>query len=488
MVSNSKIKIFKDPVHGYIEIPSDICTNFIDTPIFQRLKHIRQTNMIGLYPAANHNRFIHSLGVFHLGKIAFNWLLNNIKTKISEADYKYLSKLKKSFLITCLMHDCGHSPFSHSLEAQYDKKENTVYSKLNPLILRVVNNKRFEEDFRECNPAAHEKVTVIVLIKYFKKQLDEYNVDPVLAARMILGCKYHCVKNVKEKLKNCLIELLNSRSIDVDKLDYILRDTWSSGVSNQNIDVARLLFSLTISTDKKTPFELAFKKSSLSVIKSVVDGRNYLYKWAYGHHEVVYEQELLENALDEVAKLLYKTKPEEFNSRVFSVDSFFQHIELKDKTSLYLVTDGDLIYLLKKHIKELPSAKRLFFRNHHKILWKTYEEFDDIFDHIENADRKIIEKKAKSNLYRDMNTLLRARLTKNDVLVLNVKPKISEIEENQVLIEIDKNKCLPFYDVFKKETKKPKDPISFFYIYYPPRITINKSNRDKIFKTLRSYK
>ena len=61
-------KLFKDPVHGYIPIPIHICENLVDTPIFQRLRNIEQTSIRPLFPGAHHDRFIHSLGVYHLGR------------------------------------------------------------------------------------------------------------------------------------------------------------------------------------------------------------------------------------------------------------------------------------------------------------------------------------------------------------------------------------------------------------------------------------
>ena len=69
-----KDKLFRDSVHGYISVPAAICADYIDTPIFQRLRYIEQTSMRVLYPSAHHDRFIHSLGVYHLGKMAFSHL------------------------------------------------------------------------------------------------------------------------------------------------------------------------------------------------------------------------------------------------------------------------------------------------------------------------------------------------------------------------------------------------------------------------------
>lgn len=75
-------KLIRDTIHGYIEIPEIIINELIDTPVFQRLRQIEQTSMRTLYPSAHHDRFVHSLGVYHLGKLAFLGLTHNILKKI----------------------------------------------------------------------------------------------------------------------------------------------------------------------------------------------------------------------------------------------------------------------------------------------------------------------------------------------------------------------------------------------------------------------
>lgn len=76
-MDDTKQKIFRDPVHGYISVPKDFCHAFIDTPIFQRLKNIEQTSMRPLYPSAHHDRFVHSLGVYYLASRAFHHIKKN---------------------------------------------------------------------------------------------------------------------------------------------------------------------------------------------------------------------------------------------------------------------------------------------------------------------------------------------------------------------------------------------------------------------------
>lgn len=109
-------KVFRDSVHGYISIPEEWCRRLVDTPIFQRLRHIEQTSMRCLYPSARHDRFVHSLGVYHLGQKDFEHLCRNARDLIKELELSpgELDRLRASFLAACLLHDCAHAPFRAS--------------------------------------------------------------------------------------------------------------------------------------------------------------------------------------------------------------------------------------------------------------------------------------------------------------------------------------------------------------------------------------
>lgn len=287
-----KTKKFRDTIHGYIEIPEVIVSNIIDTELFQRLRHIEQTSMRPLYPAARHDRFIHSLGVYWLGKQAFLNFRKNATKELEKInlpiDRLWWDKQEVLFSLGCLLHDCAHAPFSHTLEALYELRkidlsqdQKDMYG-LDHNITRIPeldfhlisvcssSDSNFAHDFMNTPipkvetkglGAAHEKMSSYCVMKYYREAIekimqelvrDENNnpvtlesEDFVFIVRMIIGCVY-TERNNTNTLKNCIISMLNSSSIDVDGLDYIVRDAYMSGIDNFSIDYQRLLSSFTI--------------------------------------------------------------------------------------------------------------------------------------------------------------------------------------------------------------------------------------------------
>lgn len=266
-----RTKVFKDNVHGYIEIPLDYVELFVDTEIFQRLRGIEQTGMRTLFPSARHDRFIHSLGTFYLGHKAQLCFQRNVKARYnndtnSVNHYNVFKNESKSiafwencrvlFEIACLLHDCGHAPFSHTLEFHYDK-ESLVgpIATLKDKLKEYIGTKGFLSDFKGQG-SPHERMSALIvctefqnqinglLTKYGLLQIDDENAIEFIV-RMIIGCKFEN-ETKPNQIRNCFIELLNSKSIDVDSLDYIIRDSKLSGIDNMNIDVDRLLGSLTL--------------------------------------------------------------------------------------------------------------------------------------------------------------------------------------------------------------------------------------------------
>ena len=132
-------KKIRDPIYDYIEIEDEFL-NIIDSVYFQRLRNIIQTSYTTVYPSALHNRFTHSLGVFWLGKLAFNFLIKNSENAVEGFTEKEILDTKKTFMMACLCHDLGHSPFSHTGEVFYD------VAKMNEMLSKIVTNKSYKID------------------------------------------------------------------------------------------------------------------------------------------------------------------------------------------------------------------------------------------------------------------------------------------------------------------------------------------------------
>lgn len=285
-------KVFKDSVHGYINVPQCFVEHLIDTEVFQRLRNIDQTGMRVLYPNAKHDRFGHSLGVFHLGCKAVDALLENF----SNDDYWHIrsdskklvfwAKNKVLFLIACLLHDIGHAPFSHSLENIVLDNSEGDSRFLQRLVYELNRRENWGETVEEnhIKAASHEEIGAFFIMEKMEDAIESvfddliqmdypsvgtdnilyaehYSYKPMIdkegfqrdicfIARMILGLKYTGFEPEKQ-IRNCFIELLNGSNFDVDKLDYVIRDTQMSGISNINVDVERLLGSVCIITKTK---------------------------------------------------------------------------------------------------------------------------------------------------------------------------------------------------------------------------------------------
>lgn len=247
----NKTKIVRDSIHGYIEIDGDVAHYLVDTKYFQRLRRIEQTSMRCLYPAARHDRFIHSIGTYHLAKLAFSSFVKNISTIEICGENNYFLEIDYmgigyNFEIASLLHDIGHSPFSHTLE-NYFKLEKV---KRNKEKIPRIEYELFEEmekvwkgneeleiafwsDYKSSSPSPHEIVSSIVLLRCLSENLEKlfhkkgFDINLEFIVRAIMGVLYtHSDSNSKKYcLHNCFIKLLNSSSIDVDKLDFITRDS-----------------------------------------------------------------------------------------------------------------------------------------------------------------------------------------------------------------------------------------------------------------------
>jgi uncharacterized protein len=234
------MEIIRDPLWNNIRV-DPLALALVDTPAFQRLRYVRQLGLAFLvYPGATHSRFEHALGTYHLARRA----LSLFEERDGDLDVR-----REDCLIVraaALLHDIGHYPFSHALE--------------------------------EIGATHHEEVARPLICSGAVAQVLERELGP--------GAPEEIVALIRGESANPLQGLI-SGSLDLDKLDYLRRDAFMCGVSYGEIDVDRLMNSLTLVRDPGTglPTVGLFEKG-LSALESLLFARYQMYRNVYWHHAV----------------------------------------------------------------------------------------------------------------------------------------------------------------------------------------------------------
>jgi len=371
------MKIIKDPVYDYLEI-EDKYFKLIDTAGFQRLRNIRQTTYQALYPSASHNRFVHSLGVFHLGKKAIRYFYENSKAYFPcDLNETIWNEMENSFLTACLLHDVGHSPFSHTGEEYYKKGTD-----IRAMLCEEIGSSQFALDSNSSIGNPHEAMSVLIGLDMCKKA--GVTIDKELFARAIIGLAYsdNC-KSVLTLIKNAIILMLNGKLIDVDKLDYLTRDSFVTGYKNLMIDVERLLSGYSICKDRSGEYWIVYKQRSHSVIENVIYANDQERRWIQNHPVVLYDSMLCDFAIRFFDKGM-KEKQETENSSIqtaFVKEALTENGLFDRGVPVRLLCDDDIICHIKNAV-DSPSIARQFFSRDTwlKPLWKTETMFTDLSD------------------------------------------------------------------------------------------------------------
>ncbi|MFC4873735.1 HD domain-containing protein [Negadavirga shengliensis] len=233
-------KIINDPVYGFINIPSELIFAVIDHPYFQRLRRIRQLGLTDMvYPGALHTRFHHAIGAMHLMSVTLDHLRNK---GVEIADNEY-----EAALIAILLHDIGHGPFSHALES---------------IILRDIH---------------HESLSLLffdILNKQFGGQLS--------LAKAIFTGNYE---------RNFFHQLVSSQ-LDIDRLDYLQRDCFFTGVSEGTIGADRIIKMMNIVND-----HVVIEEKGIYSIENFLSARRLMYWQVYLHKTTLCAEKMLINLI-----------------------------------------------------------------------------------------------------------------------------------------------------------------------------------------------
>ncbi len=220
-------KIINDPVFGFITIPNEFIYSLIKHPFFQRLNRIKQLGLSSIvYPGAQHTRFLHSIGAM--------FLMNEAIKQLKQKEQNITEEESNAALAAILMHDIGHGPFSHVLE--------------NTLVHGI----------------SHEEIS-IRLMQEINKELN--------------GKLDLAIEIFKDEYSKRFLHQLISGQLDVDRLDYLRRDSFFSGVTEGNIGSARIIKMLNVANDN-----LVIEEKGIYSIENFLIARRFMY-WQGDYHK-----------------------------------------------------------------------------------------------------------------------------------------------------------------------------------------------------------
>ena len=441
-------KIFLDTVHGYISVPNEYCDKFVDTANFQRLRRIEQLSSRSLYPCARHDRFVHSIGVFHIGER----LLDTIMCDGVELD----ESLKQSFLIACLLHDVGHSPFSHTLESFFGSTSDLFNVYKSKLVENGIEDQSLQTlDVINTDVKQHEIMSALLCVTTYKEAILSLKGDPALVGRMIMGFQYN--DDIKS-LENSFITLLHGDVIDADKLDYICRDKWSSGYQNNSVDVERIIKSVKLHRNNVGKYSIVYLKNALYDIQSMMDNKNFQNNWVFKHHQVIYEQKIFKDAVEELVKCLGKDVKKE---QLFNYRSFFEKVQVCDGVSVYMLSDDDIIHLMKSHHENIPHFNEWFSRSYEYVpIWKTYSELiailgSDLSDYLLNDVGEVYDK---------IENFLRNEY-KVKVFTLECTPSMKSVKKGKVYLMYGDDLIVDYTDLGMPKADTTYKNKTFKYVF-----------------------
>ncbi len=233
-------KIINDPVFGFIKIPHGVLLDVVQHPLMQRLTRIKQLGLANaVYPAAQHTRFQHSIGAFHL--------MSEAITSLTQKGIFIFDSEAEAVEAAILMHDIGHGPFSHVLE--------------NTLITGI----------------SHEEISLMMM--------EQIN-------REMNGALNLALKIFKDEYPKHFLHQLISSQLDMDRLDYLRRDCFFTGVNEGNIGSARIIKMLNVVDD-----QLVVESKGIYSIENYLTSRRLMYWQVYLHKTAVAYEKVLVNTL-----------------------------------------------------------------------------------------------------------------------------------------------------------------------------------------------
>ena len=311
-----KLKIFNDPIYGFIPIQSTLIFDIIEHPYFQRLRRISQMGLSYLvYPGVHHTRFEHALGCLFLMEQAVG-VLQSKNVEISKAE-------KEALLVAILLHDIGHGPFSHTLE-------NSIVKDIH-----------------------HEAIS----LQFMETLNEEFDGKLSLAIKIFKG----------EYERPFFYQLIASQ-LDIDRLDYLKRDSFFSGVNEGNINSHRLITMLDVVDDN-----LVVDKKGIYSVEKFIVARRLMYWMVYLHKTSLAAECILVNIFKRAKELSKEDKNIALSEHLNFFFNDHRHFDRQTLRVFSKLDDYDIISSLKawmQHPDKVLStlSKNLINRNLPKVI------------------------------------------------------------------------------------------------------------------------
>ncbi|MDP4600917.1 MAG: HD domain-containing protein [Polaribacter sp.] len=325
----NKLKILNDPIYGFIQIPNSLVFDIIEHPYFQRLRRIAQMGMSSLvYPGAIHTRFHHALGCIYLMQKAVR-VLRFKQVEISDEE-------ENGLYVAILLHDIGHGPFSHALEHS------------------IVNG------------VSHEEIS----LKFMHKLNQIFEGKLSLAIQIFEG-KYP---------RKFLCQLISSQ-LDIDRLDYLKRDSFYTGVTEGNISSDRLIVMMDVAND-----ELVIEQKGIYSVEKFLIARRLMYWQVYLHKTSLVAENMLVHVLKRAKELAEK------DEKLFASNAFHYFLynqvdkENFDENTLEMFSkldDYDILLSIKEWVhhkdKVLSMLSKMIIERKLLKVEIQNEHFSDVY-------------------------------------------------------------------------------------------------------------
>ena len=400
----SKYPLFNDPIYGFIAIQSELILQLINHPYFQRLRRISQMGLSSLvYPGAHHTRFEHAIGAMHI--------MQNAITVLTSKGIKISMEEQEAMQIAILLHDIGHGPFSHATE-------------------------------KALLPGVHHEEVSIRVIKMLNKEFD--------------GALDLALQIFRNEYPRKFMHQLVSGQVDVDRLDYLKRDSFYTGVTDGNINTDRIVAMMNVAEER-----LVFESKGVHSLEKFLLARRLMYWQVYLHKTSLAAELILIKTLTRFRVLL-----ESGNETIMDTHVLYPFFKIDKDTPLnesilskYLILDdSDVLSLLKSWVHHedivLSSlSKKLINRNLPKVKLQSIP-----------FEEKALEKKKK----RLKHTNLSATILDNFVFTGSVSNQTYISDQAQILLQERSGKInsiaksIDYLD-FEQFSK----PIHKYYLCYP---------------------